>query len=294
MSLQARTSARRRSGSAREYFCDLCRAEAPHRHLYNKGGFAILRCCACGLVKTEVPSGGIAFDRIYDGSYFEGGQADGYTDYGASRPVLARQARRILRLIASYRPCGRLLEIGCAYGFFLEQAARLYEVTGIDLSAHAVEQARARGLNVTRGTIEDVDLPSESFDVIAILETLEHLPSPFATLAEARRASRPGAVLVVSTGDVESVLARLCGRAWRLMTPPQHLYFFSRRTLAKVARRTGWRPVRIEYSWRYVPIGLAAYQFCSRVLGWRRVPIPVRVGIPVNLYDVITLVAVRM
>lgn len=293
MSLQARTSARRLPGSARESFCDLCRVEAPHLHLYDKGGFPILRCCACGLIKTELPSGGIALDRIYDASYFEGGQADGYVDYGASRPVLARQAQRILRLIGSYRPRGRLLEIGCAYGFFLEQAARVYEAAGIDLSAHAVEQARARGLNVMRGTIEEIDLPSESFDVVAILETIEHLPSPYATLAEARRVSRPGAVLVVSTGDVESLLGRLCGRAWRLMTPPQHLYFFSRRTLAKLARLTGWQPVRIEYSWRYVPIGLPAYQFCSRVLGWRRAPIPVRIGIPVNLYDVITLVAVR-
>jgi SAM-dependent methyltransferase len=274
-------------------FCDLEQAIAPHTHLYDKAGFAILKCSGCGLVKTHVEPGRFAIDTIYDESYFEGGQADGYAAYGASRPVHLKQARRVLRLLDRYRTGNRLLEVGCAYGFFLEEAARLYEAVGIDVSEHAVARARAQGLDARVGTIEGAGLPDAHFDAVAILETIEHLPSPFAVLSQAARVSRPGAALVVSTGDIDSLLGRLCGRRWRLMTPPQHLYFFSKKTLAELARRTGWEPQQIEYSWRDIPLGLGLYQLFSRTLGWRRIPVPASLGVPVNLFDVMTMVAVR-
>ena len=292
-----------RESPLRTSFCDLDRAVTTHQQLYDKGGYPILRCGRCGLVKaildedhqkdpwSEARSHPI--EKIYDESFFEGGRTDGYAGYRASRPVILRQARRILRLLERYQSGGRLLEIGCAYGFFLEEAARRYDVLGLDVSAHAVAQATARGLNARVGSVTALDLPPASFDAVVCLETIEHLRSPYATLWHAARAARPGAVLVVNTGDIESLLGRLCGRFWRHMVPPLHLHFFSRRTLAELARRTGWRPVRINYPWRDIPLTLAVFQLLSRAFGWRRIPIPASLGIPMNLYDVMTMVAVR-
>lgn len=281
------------TAACREALCDLEQARTRHVHLYDKAGYPILKCGDCGLVKTEIDIDALKLDAIYDETYFEGGQADGYAAYGASRPVIRKQAKRILRLLDRHRTGNRLLEVGCAYGFFLEEAAQSYEATGIDLSAHAVAQAKARGLDARVGTIASTELPAASFDAVAVLETIEHLPSPFEVLSQAARVSKPGAALIVSTGDIDSILGRLCGKSWRLMTPPQHLYFFSRQTLAELARRTGWEPVHMEHSWRDIPLGLGLYQLLSRVLGIRRIPIPASLGVPVNLYDVMTMVAVR-
>jgi SAM-dependent methyltransferase len=274
-------------------FCNLCRAPRPHDHLFDKAGFPILRCGRCRLVSTAVDARAFDPGAIYDATYFEGGQADGYASYGATQPVLLRQARRTLRLLSRYCAGGRLLEIGCAYGFFLEEASKRFEAVGLDVSEHAVEQARARGLDARAGRIHDAELPDGHFDAVVILDTIEHLPDPYEVLAAAARVSRPGAALLVTTGDVESLLARLTGRHWRLMTPPQHLYFFSRRTLAAMARATGWRPVGFRYPWRHVPLALAAYQVLARTLGVRKIPIPSHLGLPMNLFDCMAMVAIR-
>lgn len=277
----------------RHIFCDLEQKETLQKHLYDKNGYPILECLQCGLITTQIEPGNVAFDEIYNESYFEGGQSDGYAAYGASKPVIAKQARRILNLLEAHKTGSNLLEIGCAYGFFLEEAARTYDTLGIDFSEHAVHQAKQRGLNAIAGTIEKAGLPADSFDAVAILETIEHLPSPYAVFKEAARVSRKNAVMVVSTGDIESRLARWCGKYWRLMTPPQHLYYFSKKTLSDLARRTGWEPMQIEYFWRDVPLGLACYQLTSRLIGLRKMLLPASLGLPVNLYDVMTMVAIR-
>src|SRR6185436_6834394 len=109
---------------------------------------------------------------------------------------------------------------------------------------------------------------------------------------ELRRAMRSGGRLLLTTGDFSAPLARLLGRRWRLMTPPQHLWFFSPATLGALLSRTGFRVASVEHPAKIVPLSLIAFQ-AARLLGgsapqWaRRVP----GGIPVNLFDAMRIVA---
>ena len=112
--------------------CPACERPTLHRVLYEKNNCTIVKCFMCGLGRAQCDE----FDpgEYYSGDYFSGGRADGYVDYQGTEAVLRREFSHSLEFIRRHQASGRLLEIGCAYGFFLEQATTVYDVTGIEIA----------------------------------------------------------------------------------------------------------------------------------------------------------------
>ena len=215
--------------------CPACGRVTRQEYLYSKNGCGIVRCTECGLGRALADS----FDTraYYTEDYFTGGRADGYADYLASEPVLRREFAKIVHFIRRYIPSGKLLELGCAYGFFLREARDHFQVAGIELSEEAAVHARASGLNVIGGIADETNL--EQFgrlDVIVLLDVVEHLPDPFETLRLCKDHLNPRGILVLTTGDFGAFAARATGASWRLMTPPQHLWYFTAESM-KDSRR---------------------------------------------------------
>jgi hypothetical protein len=105
-----------------------------------------------------------------------------------------------------------------------------------------------------------------------------------------KRFLRPGGVIVITTGDFESHLARLAGAHWRLMTPPQHLWFFTRTSVRQLAAGLGLSLEFMDRPWKIVPLSLIFFQL-RRMLGLRPKPAPAgRIGIPLNLFDTMRIV----
>jgi hypothetical protein len=125
--------------------CVVCALCVPRPGLgeeaFHVNGFAILRCPRCKLLWTRVPPD-YRPDSIYTQEHFQGGVSDGYYDYVGSEAFLAREYSARLAGIRTYQPRGRLFEIGCASGGFLQQARRYYSVYGVDVSDFAVRVAR--------------------------------------------------------------------------------------------------------------------------------------------------------
>jgi 2-polyprenyl-3-methyl-5-hydroxy-6-metoxy-1,4-benzoquinol methylase len=273
--------------------CPACRETTPHALLYRANGCDIWQCRSCGLGRTEDTS----FDpqAYYTGDYFSGRHSDGYSDYRAAEPVLRREFARSVALIHGFCPTGRLLDLGCAYGFFLKEAERYYDVTGIELAEDAAEYCRRSGLNVLSGVADETNMARiGDFDVITLFDVIEHLPQPHETLALCRRHLRPGGIIVISTGDFGSLLARLAGARWRLMTPPQHLWFFTRESVRRIAAPLGLSLERCDHPAKLVPLSLILFQV-RRMVGLRGSPITAasRIGIPVNLFDAMRIVLRR-
>jgi SAM-dependent methyltransferase len=128
-------------------------------------------------------------------------------------------------------------------------------------------------------------------DVIVLLDVVEHLPQPRETLALCARQLKAGGIIVITTGDFGSPVARLTGARWRLMTPPQHLWFFTRESMRRLADSFGLKLEHLDHPWKIVPASLIAFQL-QRMLGIRPANIARagRLGIPVNLFDAMRVV----
>ena len=271
--------------------CIAC-AEPMQLHL-NVGHFEIYRCPTCGLGQTMLPPN---FDvsKIYDESYFQGGQADGYADYQGSRNELREEFRQVVRVLESAgHKSGRLLEIGCAYGFFLDEAARSFEVSGVELADHARESCLARGLAVVSSVEHPNVRGAAPYDAVVMLDVIEHLPDPIQILRAVAQMMRPGGRIVLTTGDFGALSARAMGSRWRLMTPPQHLWFFTVDALSLCLEAAGFKVENVSHPSKRVPLSLILYQMgrmAGSRKGWR---FNIKGSVPVNLFDAMRIVACR-
>lgn len=260
--------------------------------LYTKAGYDIWQCEACGLGRTDAAS--FDPDSYYTAGYFSGEHADGYADYRGTEPVLRREFAGTVDFLRRHCPSGRLLEIGCAYGFFLQEARRHFEVAGIELAEDAAEHCRRNGLDVLTGVADAETLARlGTMDVIVLLDVIEHLPDPDGTLALCARHLRPGGILLLTTGDFGSPLARLAGASWRLMTPPQHLWFFTAESIRHLSTHLGLTVEALDHPWKLVPASLVLFQL-GRMFGRRAAaPKASAIGLPVNLFDAMRVVLRR-
>lgn len=274
--------------------CPCCGSAAKTAYVYTKWSFDITRCLQCGLGRTVVAD---EFDsrQLYDESYFDGRRKDGYADYRGSEAVLRDEFSRAVSWLRGHGlSSGDLLEIGCAYGYFLQEAAAYFNVRGIEVAADAVAHCRSQGLRVADESLASVMASRlHKLDAVVMLDVIEHLDDLPGTFRGLRDAVRPGGLLMVTTGDWGSPTARLMGRYWRLMTPPQHLSFFTRSAIEVLLNRHGFQVLKCERPWKMVPFSLVCYQVLNRLgVRWKFSWLPNR-GIPANLFDTMRVLAVR-
>src|SRR5262245_30590618 len=99
--------------------CVACGDSSSHVFRFRVSGCAIWQCRRCGLGHTE--TSGFDPASYYTASYFSGQRSDGYLDYQGSEPVLRREFARSVDFVRRFCPSGRLLDLGCAYGFRSEE-----------------------------------------------------------------------------------------------------------------------------------------------------------------------------
>jgi 2-polyprenyl-3-methyl-5-hydroxy-6-metoxy-1,4-benzoquinol methylase len=224
------------------------------------------QCSQCGYCMADIEINRLNMGEIYSDSYFCG---DEYADYLRDRPMFEKQYRGRLQEMKQFQAGGNLIEIGCAYGFFLSIAQQCYRVHGFDIAKGPVAFAR-EDLGVDASCVDFLEVPLEpaSVDVVVMWDTIEHLPRPDLTIAKVGQVLRPGGFLFLTTGDIGSRLARLRRERWRLFHPPTHLHYFSRVTIARLLETSGLQMVKTKYVGVRRSIRQVAYSLL--VLGKRR------------------------
>lgn len=271
--------------------CLVCGADAWAPHLGD-----LRRCAACGFVTADLAAP-IDPRALYDEAYFRGAE---YLDYAADEAFIKRTLRPRLDAVLARCRRGRLLEIGSAYGFFLDLARAHFDVVGFEVSPAAAAHARERlGLDVrgddfTAASPASVGAP---VDATVMLDVIEHLEHPDRVIAHVAALSRPGALLLITTGDIGSWVARRRGRRWRLIHPPTHLHYFSRATLARLLERHGFqvrdvRAVPVVRSVRQTLYSIVALRMGRPAL-YQRLErlVPPTLGFPLNTYDIVQVIA---
>lgn len=223
--------------------CNLCGSKDA-RLRYQIDGFHIVRCIQCDLVFVAEEITDQQLIGYYSEAYYTGAQDKGYADYIGRRELRKEYFRSVIPRIRRHLRVGapRVLDVGCAAGFFLEVAReQSWEAQGVEISAYAADYARSRlGLNVFTGTLAEAELSSCSFDLISFWDVIEHVRDPLEALRLSHNVLRPHGLLVLSTGDVSGLTARVYGRRWGLLAPPGHLFYFSRKTLFAMLRLAGF------------------------------------------------------
>lgn len=288
--------------------CPICSASVVRsRDLrWIKDGHDITRCRTCGtLFRADLPTRE-ELDEIYSDAYFFSAAGDtrgqGYLDYLREEANHRATARRRLQLLEPYRSSGRLLDVGCAAGFFADEASRHgWNAEGVELSATMADLATTLGFSVHHGPFSCAELPAASFDVVTMWDYIEHSTDPVGDLRRASEVLRPGGAVALTTGDAASLVARLSGSRWHLLTPRHHNFFFTPATIEVALERAGLRVRSVahpgaRYTLAYlthklrtladVPgMSAASARMASSRLGG--------ISIPLNVFDGMTVLATK-
>jgi 2-polyprenyl-3-methyl-5-hydroxy-6-metoxy-1,4-benzoquinol methylase len=227
---------------SRSIDCPLCSA-GTNAPLFAKRGYTFVRCDSCRLVFSN--------PQVDEALVLERHAGAASADLWAEVLLSERQLEldrpkfsTILDELEPHRGGGKLLDVGCSIGVFLDLARdRGWEGLGLELGGRALQHAReVLGLDVLDAPLSEAGLEPDSFDVVTVLSVLEHTNDPRALLRDVARVLRPGGALYVITPNVESLACRVLHERAATFDGRNHLIYFSPETLRDVLRREGFEP----------------------------------------------------
>jgi len=238
---------------------------------------------------------------IYNLQFFEGAE---FGDYAGDEVFFRKNFRLRFKELKKFIDPVRhrhLLEIGSAYGFFLDEVRdEFVSVQGVDITEAGVRYASERfGLKVIQADYLKHDYGEQKFDVVCMWDTIEHLRSPHLYLEKIATQTDRGALLAITTADIDSLNGRVRGSKWRMIHPPTHLHYFSKTTLTRLLNNYGFEVVYNEYCGFYRSIGQVAYNILAHrnqqpglfrfveKLGVKNL------GFYLNMYDIMFVIARR-
>jgi len=235
--------------------CEVC-GENSYEPCFEKNNYEIVKCSNCGLIYVKTPPPEGYLETFYSRPFFDGvSSLFSYVEYERQEKAASLNAQKRWKMIGKYLDGRRVLDVGCAFGSFLIAAPSGWECYGIEISTYAAQLGRERyGLDIFQGEFLEYDNEDMHFDLITFWDTIEHMRFPSRAIEKASALLRPEGYLILSTGDVRSLFARLLGERWYLFIPPTHLFFFSADTISRLLRSHGLEPLQITYPGKYVPI----------------------------------------
>jgi len=232
--------------------CPLCGADDARLLSIQKGIYRIVKCRLCRLIYLNPRPTQQAIAALYDEAYYKDPKV-GYPDYLKThdryRDVIAEIFKERLQAVSQLKKTGRILEVGCAYGLLLDFFRKNgWETYGVEISKSSATYAQEElGLNVQNMPLQDADLPEKFFDVILMLDVIEHLPDHKIVFDAVRRVMKDDGILVAQvpwelSHWEKALLAIASGKKPGTIEPdavPAHLLFFTPRTLRLMLEKHG-------------------------------------------------------
>lgn len=181
----------------------------------------LYKCLNCGhnyanpLLKDEYLD---KYYAILDSEYFNN---DNY--------FLDKEHTRLVKIIEKIKVKGNVLEIGCGKGHLLDKLKKYgLECYGVEPSPSASNYAKEKfGLNIVNGFLAENTFPKLKFDLIILLDVLEHIKNPNELIRLVKYYLKPNGVLIIGTGNIDSFNARLSGKYWGYFGSWEHISFFT-------------------------------------------------------------------
>lgn len=219
-------------------------------------------CRKCGLVYLNPRLKESAMTSVYQSKdYFSQRKDVGYEDYFSQEESLRITFRRFLEELKKRKmTSGRILEVGCGYGYFLDEAKSFFsQRTGVDLSRDAGSHAeRLSGARIHIGDVNSLPSELNGYDVIVLINVIEHIYSPIEFLFSIKQRLKDGGKIVIATPDIGSFWYKIMKRRWPSFKVPEHVAFYSGKTLKLLLQKTGFINIQNIPFTHFFPLGLIA------------------------------------
>ena len=162
-------------------------------------------------------------------------------------PITIKRYNEILDGFEKYRSTGRLLDVGCGVGLFLEVAiARGWEVYGTEYSERAVEICESKGINMKRGALAAKDFGGLEFDVVTSFEVIEHISNPQEDMREIITLMRKGGLFYCTTPNFNALMRYYLKTDYDIIGFPEHLSYYTPSTLRFICERMGLTTLKVK------------------------------------------------
>ena len=206
--------------------------------------FLARQCNSCGLVYLNPRPAISELEKIYPTTY----HAYDFSkkNFGLVYKIRSRlEAWRLLNHCRNLPDDARILDIGCGDGFHLgllrEFGKKSWTLEGVDINKQAIEKATRSGFQAHLGAAEEIDLPNENYDLVFMIQTIEHLEKPDEVLRVTNKLLRKGGRLVIVTDNTDSIDFKIFkDQYWGGYHFPRHWNLFNRHSLTKLAEKTGF------------------------------------------------------
>ena len=206
--------------------------------------FFAMQCDSCNLVYLDPRPAASEFEIIYPPTYhaFDFSKKE----FGFVYNIRCRlEARRSLNRCRHLKDDARILDVGCGDGFHLgllrQYGNKTWKLEGVDLDQKAVKAATKAGLDVHLGRVQDVNLPENSYDMVFMIQTIEHLEDPRQVLKTIFRLLREVGQLIIVTDNTDSIDFNWFKNGhWGGYHFPRHFNLFNRNSLTKLALDVGY------------------------------------------------------
>lgn len=208
---------------------------------------AIVRCEQCGLMYLNPRPASDEIGQFYPQNYrnYQGAIED--EKFLIMRWMRYQKLVQRRKKIEKYSDLnsGRILDVGCSTGLFLNEMQKAgWSAQGVEPTPSAAEYAQKRfQLDVFQGFLAEANFEPGSFDVVTFWDVLEHSFSPSQDLQITARLLRPGGLVAINIPNWLSPDRRVFGPHWIGLDPPRHLYIFTRKTLNIYLKKAGFKPL---------------------------------------------------
>ena len=222
----------------KEELCPVCRREMHYLYTIERfrPNFRIYECPVCRLQKKETTDNDDS--KYYNEDYYAGKSEYSYIDERKQNSFHAHVWKARLKNISKFiPPPADFLDAGCSFGGFALQAKEMgYRANGLDVSEYAAEHAQKNGLKTIQGKIKSGIFPDDSFDIVTMIEVMEHVSNPDETLSALSKMIRPGGLLVIQTANFAGMQAKREKEKYHYYLPG-HLYYYSRKNLTELLKK---------------------------------------------------------
>jgi len=196
----------------------------------------LVKCGSCGFVFCKPIPTQEKLSAVYEGY--------GRNDYLSDLTIQAYE--RVLDSFEPFRKTNKLIDVGCGIGYFLDVAKRRgWEVYGTEFTEDAVKICESKGASMKLGPLNADDYEAGSFDIITSFEVVEHINNPLEELSSFNKILRKGGLVYCTTPNFNAVERYQLGAAWNVLTYPEHLSYYTPKTLKRVFKEAGFSTKKV-------------------------------------------------